>query len=81
MYRIAFVALGLAVFTACEEENACDRWADYVCTCHDGEPGFDCEALLELAESPTQTTVDQCAFDLAEQQDIDEEEGLDCPLL
>jgi hypothetical protein len=68
----------LATLTACDEETACDRYADYICDCHEDDSGFDCEALRALAEAPTETTIDQCAIDLADQQAADDADGAVC---
>jgi hypothetical protein len=72
MLRLATVMLVLAGLLACEEETPCDRYADYICDCHD-EPGFDCDALRDLATDPTESAADQCSLDLADQRDLDAE--------
>jgi hypothetical protein len=77
-FALLTVASALATLTACDEENACDRYADYVCECHEGDSGFDCDALRALAEAPTETTIDQCAIDLADQEAADEADGAVC---
>jgi hypothetical protein len=78
MKRLALVVTTLAICFGCEEEDPCDRYADYVCACHEGEEDFDCEALLELAEAPSQDVADQCAIDLDSQKEVDDEAGLVC---
>jgi|JI10StandDraft_1071094.scaffolds.fasta_scaffold1525849_1 hypothetical protein len=78
MRRLVALFATLTILLGCEEETACDRWADYVCACHDGDPAFDCEALRALAEEPSQDVVDQCAIDLADQEDVDEGAGETC---
>ena len=78
MRRLAVLSTTILVMLACDEETACDRYADYVCACHDGEPGFDCDELRDLAEEPTQSVVDQCAIDLADQEAEDEANGVTC---
>lgn len=78
MRRLVLVPLVIAALFGCDEETPCDRYADYMCTCHADDPGFDCEAYLQLAESPTGAVIDQCAIDLADQQEIDEDAGESC---
>lgn len=78
MKRLALVAVTLIACLGCEEEDPCDRYADYICDCHANEDGFDCEALRELAEAPSQDVVDQCAIDLDDQKQADDEDGLTC---
>jgi|JI7StandDraft_1071085.scaffolds.fasta_scaffold363189_2 hypothetical protein len=78
MLRLLSVLTALALFLGCEEPTSCDRFADYICTCHEGDPGYDCEALLDLAADPTVSTDDQCALDLKDQKDLDREDGLEC---
>jgi hypothetical protein len=73
--RILAVTAALAVLFACDEENPCDRYADYVCDCHEGEEGFDCDALRELAYDPSQEVSDACTIDLQEQKAEDEANG------
>lgn len=74
---LSIAALLLAAF-ACDIENPCDRYADYICTCHSDDDDFDCEAVSQLAESPSSAVQDQCAVDLASQRAEDEAAGLDC---
>jgi hypothetical protein len=78
MLRFTVVFTALLFSFACEEETPCDRYADYICTCHADDPGFDCDALIDLAADPTEATADQCALDLADQKDIDQSEGVEC---
>ena len=78
MVRMFFVACTFAVLWGCEEDNPCDRYADYICTCHADDEAFDCAALRELTVDPTQSTADACANDLFDQQTQDEEAGLVC---
>lgn len=78
MKRLAVIMTLVAGTLACDEENPCDRYADYVCTCHDGEDGFDCDALRDLAVEPTQSVSDACTIDLQEQKSEDQTAGLTC---
>lgn len=80
MHRLALVTGLVTLLFACEEESPCDRWADYVCTCHDGEEGFDCEELQRLAEDPTPAVEEQCQIDLSEQRSVDQDAGEFCPV-
>lgn len=78
--RLFAVTLTMLALFGCDEETACDRWAEYVCACKDGEDGFDCEELRDLAESASTSVDEQCAVDLAAQQDDDQAAGETCEL-
>lgn len=78
MLRLVAVTATIAMLLACDEETPCDRFADYVCTCHEGEDDFDCDSLLQLAENPTQDAIDGCQVDLEQLKSEDETEGLVC---
>jgi hypothetical protein len=70
------VVLGLNV--ACSEEQPCDRYVDYMCACHDGEQGFDCAELAETYSKASAEVQNECALELRDQRDEDDEEGLEC---
>lgn len=78
MRPLISLTLLLATLTACEFENPCTRLADYVCTCHEDDPEFDCEEFQNFADAATALTYDDCVVDLVDLQDADEEEGLIC---
>lgn len=70
---IAFLAL-----SACEVEEPCLDYVDYMCDCHDGEEGFDCTELTAIYADAGQDVQDQCAVDLSDQQATDETDGHEC---
>ena len=78
MTRLLALAAVLTALLGCEEDTACDRWADYACACHQDDPEFDCDALRALAEAPSQAVIDQCAIDLADQEATDDSAGETC---
>lgn len=88
MIRLVVVTTGLAALTACviqddgdlATRNACDRYADYVCTCHADDTGAadDCSELELLADDPTPAVLNQCENDLADLKREDEDTGLNC---
>jgi len=80
MLRIASVFGLLSLGLACEVEYPCDRYALYMCTCHDDDPSVDCSSLEQLAENADGVVQDQCQADLNEQRDIDFDAGLDCDI-
>ncbi len=80
MPRLVVFTTALLLTFGCEEEAPCDRWADYVCACHEGEEGFDCEELRALAEAPSATVTDQCAIDLEDQRADDQANEVACEL-
>lgn len=78
MRPLISLTLLLATLTACEFENPCTRLADYVCTCHEDDPEFDCDEYMNLADASSAATYDECVIDLVELQDQDDEDGLTC---
>ena len=70
-------AFGLALLLGCEVQP-CDRFVDYICSCHDGEEGFDCEAEQQALSGAGPAVQDQCSIDLAELIDEDEANGVVC---
>ena len=78
MVRLALLSLSLlGILVACEA-TPCDEYVAYMCTCHDDDPEFSCEELERTyAEAPPDVQ-DTCALALDEQQEMDEEEGLNC---
>jgi hypothetical protein len=78
--RLVAVTLTMLAMFGCDEETACDRWADYVCACKDGQDGFDCQELRDLAEGASTSVDEQCAVDLADQQQADDDAGETCEL-
>lgn len=78
MRRLAVVWL-LAV-VACEDEEPCDRYVDYMCECHADDPGFDCDELVNAYVGADGSIQDECALELSDQRDLDDQEGLDCTL-
>jgi hypothetical protein len=67
---------GLAL--GCEGADPCQDYVDYLCDCHAGEPGYDCETLQQTYSAPDAALQDQCALDLEAQQAQDAEDGLAC---
>lgn len=76
--RIASFTVLLGALFGCETETPCTRYADYVCSCHADDTGFDCDAIEQLAENPSQSVSDECAADLADLQDEDLANGDEC---
>jgi hypothetical protein len=62
----------------CEIPQPCDDYVDYMCTCHADDADFDCEELQSVFADADPALQDQCSIDLADQQDQDDADGLDC---
>lgn len=77
MKRALVLAVALMGTLACEVQP-CDRYVNYVCDCHDNDPEYDCEALSASLSNAGQAVQDQCAIDLDDLQDADDEAGLVC---
>lgn len=71
-------AAALAAGVACESEDPCREYVDYICDCHDGEPGYDCESLRATYADPDPDVQDQCALDLQDLEDQDQANGVTC---
>jgi len=71
---VAFVAMA----ADCELEEPCQDYVDYICTCHADDPDFDCQELRTVFSDAGPELQDQCAIDLDEQQDLDDQSGLEC---
>jgi len=78
MWRIPTVALMLLFVAATCEELPCDQYVDYMCACHEDDPGFDCEELSLALSDADPELQDQCEIDLAEQEADDADAGLEC---
>ena len=76
--RLAALAAGLLCALACDETTPCDRYVDYMCTCHAEEPGFDCEELSNVYSDAGGAVENQCAIELEDQRSADEDAGLQC---
>ena len=74
--RIALPLLALCALAAgCgDKEDSCDEYVAYMCDCYPD----DCENLKTTYEDADADLQDQCAIDLAEAQDEDQENGQDC---
>jgi hypothetical protein len=77
-FGLAAVAVVLGISVACTQDQPCDRYIDYMCACHDGEEGFDCAELAETYAQADAGVQNECALELSDQKDIDEDTGLEC---
>jgi len=75
--RLMTALLATAALSGCFFEP-CDDYVDYLCTCHEDDPQYDC-AVLETSYLDAEPELqDQCAIDLADVQQEDEDAGLEC---
>lgn len=83
MKRIVLVtAMFFGWGAACElEPQPCDAYVDYMCACHDGEEGVDCQELTDALTGADPTVQDQCEIDLANQEDDDAAAGQTCDVI
>lgn len=73
-----FVMVTLLALVACESDEPCQDYIDYICACHDGEEGFDCEEFEKTYGDADADVQDDCAIGLDEQKEADEAAGLSC---
>ena len=71
-------AAALLLLAAACEPNPCDDYVDYMCDCHDGEAGVDCETLENTYANADVDLQDECAIALEDQQDEDAANGVEC---
>lgn len=74
---LSILGLGFAMGVGCEPEP-CDRYVNYICDCHADDPEFDCEEISQSLANADPSAQDQCAIDLADLQDADDEAGVAC---
>lgn len=72
---LSAITLGTAALVGCDAPEPCDRYIDYMCACHSEEACDDASNTLAGADPDVQ---DQCAIDLEEQQQADDDAGLTC---
>lgn len=77
MNRLALIAATLASLFACADDP-CGEYVDYMCECHADDPDVDCGELERTLSSDDPDVLDQCAIDLADQREKDDEAGLTC---
>jgi hypothetical protein len=73
------VASLLLVAANCNEDP-CTDFVDYVCTCHEDDPDFDCEDIQTTLEDADPDVKDQCALDLDDLQAEDADAGEECAI-
>ena len=76
---LRLVLLLVPLSAACLYEP-CDDYVEYLCTCHEDDPQYDCEALRTTYLDAEPAIQDQCAIDLADVQDEDDAAGLECAI-
>ncbi|NCG20007.1 MAG: hypothetical protein GWP91_13450 [Rhodobacterales bacterium] len=74
----AALLLTMCMSPACEDENPCDRYIDYMCDCHGADEGFDCQEISDSFADADNDVQDSCALELSAQKDVDEEEDNTC---
>ncbi len=75
--RIALASIAAVALSGCFYEP-CDDYVDYLCTCHADDPQYDCEVLEASYLDAEPEIQDQCAIDLADVQEEDDDAGLEC---
>jgi len=76
--RLAWILGAGLLFAGCETVDPCDEYVDYVCACHDGEEGYDCEELRQIYADPDPDLQNQCELDRADLEEADRAAGLEC---
>jgi hypothetical protein len=77
MRAVFLLSLAVAATPGCMDES-CDEYVDYLCTCHEDDPEFDCDVLMATYENADSATQEDCALSLDEQQAEDAQDDLDC---
>ena len=58
-------------------ENPCDEYVDYMCACHDGDSGFDCDNAANVYTGETLDEQNLCEDELDAQVQRDAEDTAD----
>ena len=56
----------------------CDDYCNYMCSCHAGDDGFDCDQCRTEYAAADPALQDQCEISLRDQIDADEAAAVDC---
>lgn len=74
-----FAAIFL-ILPACDSVfgNPCQDYVDYICECHDGDPGYDCETLRASHNTDDVELYEDCTVALEDIQAADETTGQGC---
>ncbi len=75
VWMMAALVIGVA---ACEQEDPCGEYVDYICDCHADDGDFDCDELRSTYENADASVEDECAIALDEQEEADAANGVDC---
>jgi hypothetical protein len=69
----------LLVSVGCTETlvDSCTEYVDYMCSCHEDDPDFDCSELQNIYENAGQDQQDECAISLDDQLALDDT-GIEC---
>ena len=69
----------LVLSAACfEEKDYCMEYVDYMCSCHEDDPNYDCATQQAIYQDATLEQQTECALTLDEQLIQDDENGVDC---
>ena len=68
----------LLLASCLEEKDYCAEYVDYMCSCHEDDPNYDCAAQQAIYEETTFDQQNQCATTLDEQLVEDENNGVNC---
>lgn len=69
----------LLLLTACfTDAGPCTDYCNYICDCHDGEEGFDCEQCFTIYSSADAQQQDECETSLADLRAADQAAGVTC---
>lgn len=78
MRASAWMMVGAMVLGACEPEDPCGDYVDYMCDCHADDEEFDCGELRSTYENADAAVEDECAIALDDQEQADADAGLEC---
>ena len=72
----------LSFVIGCEEtlNSSCDEYIDYICSCHEDNPDYDCGDLANIYSDPDSEQIAECDLALDEQKELDSEAQMECEL-
>lgn len=70
----------IPLLIACGDKSPCEEYIDYICSCHENNPDYDCSDMANMYNNPDADKEQECSTNLEEQKSIDNEAQLECTL-
>lgn len=70
--------LSLGLSSCLTDAGPCQDYCDYICSCHAGEPEYDCQQCRTTYSDADPQLQDECQTELDDLQSTDNENGTGC---